>query len=99
MRYARLYSVCLLGSTLFLTACDREIDKAEVERALQDVNVIDESNLNDVMLTAADPKEAVAYFNRAAAANPDRIDLKRGLAKSLVRAQKPALADQAWQNV
>ena len=99
MRYARLYSVCLLGSTLFLTACDREIDKAEVERALQDVNVIDESNLNDVMLTAADPKEAVAYFNRAAAANPDRIDLKRGLAKSLVRAQKPALAAQAWQNV
>ena len=99
MQYARLSSICLLGSVMVLTACEREIDKAEVERALADVNVIDETNLNDVMLTSADPLEAVAYFERASAANPERIDLKRGLAKSLIRAQKPKLAVQAWQQV
>lgn len=100
MRYARLTTICLLGSSLLLTACgNREIDQAEVERALADVNVIDETNLNDVMLTSADPNEAVAYFQRAVEANPARVDLQRGLAKSLVRAKKPALAAQAWQQV
>ncbi|MEO9825242.1 MAG: tetratricopeptide repeat protein [Paracoccaceae bacterium] len=99
MRYARLTTVCLLGSVLTLTACNREIDKAEIERSLADVNVIDETNLNDVMLTSADPNEAVVYFQNASAANPGRVDLKRGLAQSLVRAQKPALAAQAWQQV
>ncbi|CAN0582906.1 unnamed protein product [Ectocarpus sp. 12 AP-2014] len=99
MQYARLSTICLLGSALILSACSRDIDEAEVERALADVNVIDETNLNDVMLTAADPNEAVAYFQRASAANPGRADLKRGLAKSLVRAQKPSQAAQAWQQV
>jgi Flp pilus assembly protein TadD len=44
------------------------------------------------MLTVGDPNEAVAYFTKTAAENPDRIDLKRGLAKSLIRAKKPAEA-------
>jgi Flp pilus assembly protein TadD len=88
-----------VGSALVLTACDQSLDEAEVERALADVNVIDETNLNDVMLSSADPLEAVAYFERASNANPDRIDLKRGLAKSLVRAKRPLLAVQAWQQV
>ena len=99
MQYARLTTICLLGSTLILTACSREIDREEIERALADVNVIDETNLNDVMLSAADPNEAVDYFQRASAANPDRIELKRGLAKSFVRARKPSQAAQAWQQV
>ena len=47
------------------------------------MNVIDETNLNEVLLTAADPNEAVTYFQGAAAKNPDRIDLQRGLAISL----------------
>ena len=66
---------------------------------LKDVNVIDESNLNDVMLTVADPDEAVAYFTKTLQQNPDRIDLKRGLAKSLVRAKKPTEAAQVWRTV
>lgn len=72
---------------------------AEVEQALRDVNVIDESNLNEVMLQVADPNEAVTYFQRTIAQNPDRIDLRRGLAKSLVRAKKPTAAAAAWQKV
>ncbi|MEL7151519.1 MAG: hypothetical protein AAGK71_12325 [Pseudomonadota bacterium] len=72
---------------------------AEVEQAIKDVNVIDDTNLNDVMLQVADPNEAVTYFQRTIAQNPDRIDLHRGLAKSLVRAKKPIAAVGAWKNV
>jgi Flp pilus assembly protein TadD len=71
----------------------------EVEQAIQDVNVIDETNLNDVMLTVADPNEAVAYFQRTSAANPERIDLKRGLAVSLVRAKKATAGAKVWGEV
>jgi Flp pilus assembly protein TadD len=72
---------------------------AEVEQALKDVNVIDDTNLNEVMLSVANPNEAVAYFERTIAQYPNRIDLRRGLAKSLVRAKKPAAAATAWKTV
>ena len=51
MRHPILLSAALLGS-FTLAACDQSGD-AQVERALQDVNVVDETNLNDVMLTVA----------------------------------------------
>ncbi|MBA3910187.1 MAG: hypothetical protein C0524_09945 [Rhodobacter sp.] len=88
--------VLSLGSTVLLSACQMNSD-AQVERALKDINVIDESNLNDVMLTVADPGEAVNYFTKALQENPDRIDLMRGLAKSLIRAQKPTEAADIWR--
>ena len=66
---------------------------------MQDINVIDETNLNDVMLTVADPDEAVSYFQRASTSNPDRVDLQRGLAKSLVRAGRIPEAVTAWREV
>ena len=86
-------------STIGLSACEQGMSDAEVERALKDVNVIDETNLNDVMLTVADPDEAVTYFQRTLAANPNRIDLQRGLAISLVRAGKATAASSAWATV
>ncbi len=95
MRQLRLISLCL-GGAVALSACDKN---ADVERAIKNVNVIDESNLNDVMLAAADPDEAVAYFQRTAADNPDRIDIQRGLAKSLIRAKKPTEAVGVWAKV
>jgi Flp pilus assembly protein TadD len=97
MRQTGLIALCLTG-TVALTGCGGNSD-AQVNRALKDVNVIDESNLNDIMLTVGDPNEAVAYFQKTAAANPDRVDLKRGLAKSLVRAQKPKEAASVWTQV
>ena len=97
MRHPILVSVALVG-TIGLTACDQSGD-AQVERALRDVNVVDESNLNDVMLTVADPNEAVNYFLRASTNDPGRIDLMRGLATSLIRARKPQEAATAWQAV
>jgi len=86
MRHPTLVALCL-GSTVALSACQKSSD-AEVQRALDSVNVIDESNLNDIMLTVADPEEAVTYFKKATRENPERIDLKRGLAQSLIRAKK-----------
>ena len=76
-----------LAVVLALSGCD-QIRGNQVERAFQDVNVVDESNLSDIMLTVADPNEAVAYFQRTAEQNPNRIDLLRGLGQSQVRANK-----------
>ncbi len=97
MRHIAL-SLCL-GSTLVLTACGGQQDTAELDAAFKAVNVIDESGLNDVMLNSPDPNEGVRYFQRASAENPERIDLKRGLALSLVRAGKPTQALSVWKQV
>jgi Flp pilus assembly protein TadD len=91
MRHPILSILCL-GSAVALSACGNNNSDAEVQRAVKAVNVIDESNLNDIMLTVGDPNEAVAYFQKSSVENPDRIDLKRGLAKSLIRAQRPTEA-------
>ncbi|MEJ1990697.1 MAG: hypothetical protein P8X50_03000 [Maritimibacter sp.] len=95
---ATIFLTLCLGSTIGLSACDHSMDPAEVERAVG-VNVIDESNLNDVMLNAGDPNEAVNYFQSALLQSPDRIDLQRGLAKSLVRAKKSEQAARVWADV
>ncbi|OIQ30607.1 MAG: hypothetical protein BM562_09725 [Alphaproteobacteria bacterium MedPE-SWcel] len=98
MRQMFLLSAGLIGA-LTLASCSKEIDKEAVERALQDVNVIDESNLNTVILNSSDPNEAVSYFQRSLAKNPERIDFSRGLAASLVRAKRYTEAVPAWQRV
>ncbi len=94
MRQPVLLMVCLIGATA-LAGCQGTRDAAS-KRALKSVNVVDESNLSDIMLTVGDPNEAVAYFQKSSGENPDRIDLKRGLAKSLIRANKPAQAIGVW---
>lgn len=97
MRHLFLIPGCL-ATALALSAC-AEKGSETVERAFQDVNVVDETNLNDVMLTVADPNEAVDYFNRALKTKPDKIELQRGLAKSLVRAKRHTEAVAAWTKV
>lgn len=95
MRQPVLLALCL-GGTVALSGCNPGPSDEEVKRAVKSVNVIDESNLNDIMLTIADPNEAVTYFAGAAKQEPDRIDFKRGLAESLVRANKPSEAAKVW---
>ncbi len=97
MRQPVLLTLCLIGATA-LAGCQGTRDAAS-KRALKSVNVVDESNLSDIMLTVGDPNEAVAYFQKSSAENPDRIDLKRGLAKSLIRANKPAEAIAVWSAI
>ncbi|MGL6211756.1 MAG: tetratricopeptide repeat protein [Paracoccaceae bacterium] len=94
MRHPMFVALCLTG-TVALAACQKQSD-AEVQRAIASVNVIDESNLNDIMLTVGDPDEAVAYFKKSSDEQPDRVDLKRGLAKSLIRANRPTEAIAVW---
>ncbi|WP_146344453.1 tetratricopeptide repeat protein [Phaeobacter marinintestinus] len=97
MRQVFLIPACLVCA-IALSACTEDAD-ATVERAFQDVNVVDETNLNDVMLTVADPNEAVDYFSQAAKSAPDRIDFQRGLSTSLVRAKRNTEAASAWGKV
>lgn len=97
MRHSIIGTFCLAGA-LALSAC---ADKGQenVERALQEVNAVDGTNLSDVMLTVADPNEGVVYFQRTLNENPNRIDLQRGLAVSFVRAKRYTEAVPAWQRV
>lgn len=97
MRHPVLLALCLTG-TVGLTACQKQ-SNAEVQRAIKSVNVVDESNLNDIMLTVGDPNEAVAYFKKTSDEQPDRIDIKRGLAKSLIRANRPTEAIAVWSAI
>ena len=92
-----LTAICVAG-LIVLSACDKT-DGESVDRAFQGVNVIDGTDLNDVMLTVADPNEAVSYFQRSLGQDPDRIDFRRGLALSLIRAKRVTEGVGAWNRV
>ena len=98
MRHPIIVSLCAAG-VVALSACEKDIDSAEMDRKFQGVNVVDESDLNEVMLTVGDPNEAVAYFQRTLKENSDRIEIRRGLAQSLVRAKRIPEAKVAWAKV
>lgn len=89
----------VVSSTIALAACGQTGGKGDVTRALKGVNVIDESNLNDIMLSSADPNEAVAFFQRTLAEDPERIDLQRGLATTLIRAKRATEGAVMWKKV
>ena len=97
MRHSILFSLGLSAS-LALSACG-DTASNKVDRAFRDVNVVDESNMNDIMLTVADPNEAVTYFQRTLGEHPERIDLMRGLARSLIRAKRATEAVPVWARV
>lgn len=92
-------ALTLMACAAVLTACGDAIDKDEIDAEFTDVNVIDDSNLNEVMLRAADPNEAASYFQRATLANPGRADLQRGLAISLSRARRHTEAAAAYKKL
>ena len=97
MRQALLAAAC---ATTVLTACDRfRQEDAEVDRAAEAVDVIQNVDLSEAVMQGADPREAVAYFSRTTMETPGRIDLRRGLAQSLVRAGEPEDAAVAWERV
>jgi Tfp pilus assembly protein PilF len=59
----------------------------------------DETTLNEIMLTVADPNQAVNYFRDAVAQDPTRSDLKRNLAQSLVRAKRSQEAIEIFKQL
>jgi len=97
MRHPISVFLCMVGAVA-LSACAGS-DANDVDRTFQSINVVDETNLNEVMLTAGDPDEAVSYFQRAASEQPERIDLLRGLAKSLIRSKRHTEGVAAWDKV
>ena len=99
MRHPYIISACIAGAILVSGCAQEPTDEETVERAFQDVNVVDESDLSDVMLTVADPNEAIDYFQRTLRSDPTRIDIRRGLAVSYVRARRFTEAAVAWKAV
>lgn len=81
-----------------VVGCD-QLRSPGTSRAVDPITAIDEANLGDIMLTAAAPEEAVAYFQRAAREHPDRVDFRRGLATSLVRAGRADEAVPIWRDL
>jgi Flp pilus assembly protein TadD len=98
MRHTTVLISLLAGATM-LAACAEKSAEETVERAFQDVNVIDDANLNDVMLTVGDPNEAVSYFQRVIQEQPNNIEHHRGLSLSLVRAKRYDEGAAAWQKI
>ena len=98
MRHPILFATCIAGVTA-VAGCGEKDANATVERAFKDVNVVDATNLSDVMLTVADPNEAVNYFSRSIKEDPTRIDHQRGLALSLVRAKRVTEGAIEWSKV
>jgi Tfp pilus assembly protein PilF len=93
----RFWTGVTLGLTLLTVAgCDN--DRA-VKQQLEAVNAVDAADLSDVMLTVADPNEAVRFFQRTSAEQPGKIDYIRGLAKSQVRAGRSIEAVSTWTKV
>ena len=93
----RLYSLAALGMAgmLSLSGCE-QLKRPGVDKNLDPVNVIDATNLNDIMLTVADPNEAVTYFSNALRKEPGRVEFRRGLAQSLIRARRSSEAVQVY---
>ncbi|MGH1466290.1 MAG: tetratricopeptide repeat protein [Cognatishimia sp.] len=87
-----------ISMALLVSGCETAEDRG-VGRAIDAVNAEDEANLSDIMLTVADPNEAIVYFTKTLAENPGRIDLQRSLAKSLTRAKRSEQAVSAWRKV
>lgn len=82
-------------AALSLSACESVSEKPDPLAK----NIIDETNLNDLMLSVSDPQAAVDYFRKALAREPDRADFRRGLARSLTRAKKYMEAARVFEEM
>lgn len=91
--------VMCLAVTPVLTGCNSLKSQTGAQRAIASVDAVDQTNISEIMLAVGEPAEAVAYFQKASAEKPDRMDLKRGLGKSLLRAGRAAEAVQVWSSI
>ncbi len=81
-------ALALGAVVVFALAGCQEMKTTEERRTVDPINIIDEANLNDLMLTVGDPESSVAYFREAMNRDPERVDFKRGFAISLSRAHR-----------
>lgn len=87
-----------LAMALMLAGCDHMTEE-EKNADLGALNAIDAVGLSDVMLNLADPTEAVKFFRRALAEDPENVDHKRNLALALVRANEHAEATLVFEQL
>ena len=86
-----------LTSILMLAGCEAmSPGKPTLEG---DLDVIEATQQTDIMLTLAEPGEAVNYFRRKMAEKPEDPTYVRGLAISLNRAKKPQEAALVYQKL
>ena len=97
MRHPVLIALCLLG-TVSLAGCQKA-EQARIQKEVAGINAADQSNLDAIEMTVADPNEAVAYFSKGVANQPNSTAQKRFLAKSLIRAKRPTEAASIWLQV
>ena len=91
----------LVGAAVVLSACEGlDLSPSDpVQEALEAVGGPDGNNLDEIMMTVAEPAEAVSYFRRQLRDNPDSVRAMRGLAASLIRADRAAEAVTVWSDI
>lgn len=62
-------------------------------------NIIDDAGIEDLLLSAGAPDDAVRYFERALDESPGRAEFRRGLALSLARAGRHDEAADAYRKL
>ena len=62
MRHPIIVTTAFAGVVVLSASAQKNANET-VERAFQDVNVVEETNLTDVMLTVADPTRNTLIFN------------------------------------
>ncbi len=95
-RYTRS-ALAIVALSLGLTACGEITD--EDRQFDGELSVLDAADMNDIMLNFADPDEAVIFFETSLNNEPDRLDLRRGLAKSLMNARRHAEAVLVYEQI
>jgi Flp pilus assembly protein TadD len=88
----------LLG-VIALGGCSDKMTEEEKNADLGRVNAIDATQLNDIVLTFADPDDAVSHFRELVTAEPNNPEYQRDFAASLARANKFAEATVAYKTL
>ncbi len=89
--------LAIFGLFLALAGCDSRV--GQTGRAIDGAAALDRQNLTELMLNAGDPNDAVAFFSRMTAEEPNEIRFRRGLARALIRAGRAEEAVPVWQAV
>ncbi|MBR9865272.1 MAG: tetratricopeptide repeat protein [Rhodobacteraceae bacterium] len=93
-----LMGTLAVAGLLALGACAENGDASKAAD-LDPTSVVDATDLNDIMLTVADPNEAVEYFRSSLTKDPERTEFRRGLAQSLIRAKRAAEAVPVFEKL
>ncbi len=79
-----------LFAVLLLSACGAAREGMDNSAELASIEAIDDATVADIMLNAGDAQQAIAFFRGKLADEPNRVDYKRGLAQSYIRARQYA---------